>query len=97
MFCMATQKHTHLPSTAYLSSEPLRSMTDNAKVIWLWLMDNPDVVISIRDLSELLGIAARTVNQAMLTLEENQMLTRTPANGKRARSFSLKAQTPGIN
>jgi Mn-dependent DtxR family transcriptional regulator len=94
MFYMANRNP---PNTMYLSSEPLRSMTDNAKVIWLWLMDNPDVVISIRDLSELLGIAARTVNQAMLMLEENQMLTRTPANGKRARSFSLKAQTPSVN
>jgi hypothetical protein len=82
------------PHTNYLTSSPLRDCNEHTKLIWLWLMDNPDVTVTTRDLGELLGMNPLTVSRAMVTLEQHKLLTRTPTNGKRAKTFSYLAAIP---
>jgi hypothetical protein len=85
------------PNTSYLTSSPLRDCNEHTKLIWLWLMDNPEVVVTTRELGLLLDMNPLTVSRAMVTLEQLKMLTRTPTNGKRAKTFSYLAALPNAD
>jgi DNA-binding IclR family transcriptional regulator len=50
--------------------------------------------VTTRDLGERLGMNPLTVSRAMVTLEQHKLLTRTPTNGRRAKTFSYLAEVP---
>ncbi len=80
--------------TKYLTVTPLREMKEHAKIIWLWLMDNQNVAITIRDLGELLNMTPLTISRSIIALEQNKLLARVSIKGIRGQSFSYQAIIP---
>jgi DNA-binding MarR family transcriptional regulator len=78
----------------YLKNKPLVDLTPPAKVIWMFLMDNPSIPITMRDLSEILGFTPVTINTNIAALEKNNLVDRVERDGKRSTSFSYTARIP---
>ena len=84
----------YMKITENLKIEPLRSMKDTARVLWMYFMEHPNESATTRELAEAFSMNKSTISHAMIALEEAHLMVRTPVNGAKNKTFAYCAVLP---